>query len=253
MKKILLTITLAIIGGAILVALVLAATSVSLLPTNVNVTSGKSFNVTISVNPQGVANYTEKIELTYPADVLEVRGFNFSGSWMPLSQSGYDLIDNTNGVLLKSAGYPGGLSSSATFGTVSFYAKKTGSAVIKLGGGSLALDANNQNVISGAPEVSITVSAPASVPATPKTPTVETPATPEQPATEQPIVEEPTTEQPITQAPQPSLLAAISSVLMFGTGNVWLGILVGLIILAIIGYVIYVLIQRKKRNKFGKI
>src|SRR3989344_1998736 len=99
MKKTILIITLVIIGGIILTVPALASTLVSLSPANVSVTSGKSFNITISVNPQGVTNYTEKIELTYPADVLEVRAFNFGGSWMPLAQSGYDLIDNASGKL----------------------------------------------------------------------------------------------------------------------------------------------------------
>ncbi len=209
----------------------IAATTVSLSPANVSVTSGKTFNVTISVNPQGIANYTEKIELNYPADVLEVRSFNFGGSWMPLAQSGYDLIDNANGVLIKTAGYPGGLSSTATFGTVSFYAKKAGSGTIKLGNGSLALDANNQNVLSGTPEVSVVVLAPAIVP-------VESPA--EQPVDEQPIVEEPIAQQPAgTQ--QISLIAALGVILTLGTGNLWLGIIVGLAILAGLIYAIYLL------------
>ncbi|MBU2082105.1 cohesin domain-containing protein, partial [Patescibacteria group bacterium] len=218
----------------ILAAPALAATTVSFSPVSVSTASGKTFNVTISVNPQNVANYTEKIELTYPADILEVRAFNFSGSWMPLAQPGYDLIDNANGKLIKTAGYPGGLSSLATFGTVSFYAKKTGSAVIKLGSGSLALDANNQNVISGAPEVSVTVSAPVIVP-------VEGPTT--EPTTE-PIVEEPIAQQP-AETQQISLIAALGVIITLGTGSVWLGILVGLIILAGLIYLAYWLRTRK--------
>lgn len=234
MKKILFTFAVTILIAMVLAVPAMAAT-VSFSPANVNVTSGKSFNVTISVNPQGVANYTEKIELTYPADILEVRAFNFGGSWMPLAQSGYDLIDNAGGKLIKTAGYPGGIFSSATFGTVSFYAKKTGSAVIKLGNGSFALDANNQNVLSGVPEVLVTISAPAIVP-------VEGPTT--EPTTE-PIVEEPIAQQP-AETQQISLIAALGVILTLGTGNIWLGILIGLIILAAVIYVIYLL--RKKNN-----
>ena len=236
MKKILFTFALTVVGAMVLAAPALAVTTVSLSPVSVNAVSGRSFNVVIAVNPQGVANYTEKIELTFPADILEIRAFNFGGSWMALSQTGYDLIDNTNGVLVKTAGYPGGLSSTATFGTISFYAKKAGSGTIKLGNGSLALDANNQNVLSGTPSISVAVTAPASIP------TVESPG--EQPATEQPATEQPT-EQPTAQMPQPSLLAAIGVVLTLGTGNLWLGILVGLIILAGFIYLAYWLRKRK--------
>ena len=241
MKKTSITIGLIILGTVVLAVPALAVTTISLSPANVDVTSGKTFNVTIGVNPQSVANYTEKIELTYPADILEARAFNFGGSWMPLAQTGYDLIDNTNGVLVKTAGYPGGLSSVATFGTISFYAKKAGSGNIKLGNGSLALDANNQNVLSGTPEIFVKISAPAIIPVTPETPAIETPATPEQPAAEQPIAQ-----QPVQQI---SLIAALGVILTLGTGNLWLGILVGLVILAIIIYVAYWL--RKRKNSGG--
>ena len=239
MRKLLFTISLAALGVIVLAMPALAATTVSLSPVNISVTSGKNFNVVIAVNPQGASNYTEKIELDYPADLLQVKSFSLGSNWMALSQTGYDLIDNTNGKLIKTAGYPGGISSSATFGTISFYAKKAGSGTIKLGSGSLALDANNQNVLSGAPSISVAITAPASVPAAPSAPAAETPAETEQPA-EQPI------EQPVAQAPQPSLLAAIGGILTLGTNSVWVGILAGLIILAIIVYVIYSL--RKKKN-----
>jgi len=238
MRKLLFTISLAALGVIVLAMPALAATTVSLSPVNISVTSGKNFNVVIAVNPQGASNYTEKIELDYPADLLQVKSFSLGSNWMALSQTGYDLVDNANGTLIKTAGYPGGLSSSATFGTISFYAKKAGSGVIKLGTGSLALDANNQNVLSGAPSISVAITAPASVPAAPSAPAAETPAETEQPA-EQPI------EQPIAQTPQPTLLAAIGGVLTLGTGSILLGILVGLIILAIIVYVIYLLRKRK--------
>ena len=245
MRKLLFTISLAALGVIVLAMPALATTTVSLSPVSVKAVSGKSFNVVIAVNPQGVSNYTEKIELDYPADLLQVKSFSLGSNWMALSQTGYDLVDNANGTLIKTAGYPGGLSSSATFGTISFYAKKAGSGVIKLGTGSLALDAKNQNVLSGAPQVAFTVTAPASVPAAPSEPAAGTPAAPEQPA-EQPI------EQPIAQAPQPSLLAALGVVLTLGTGSMWVGILVGLIILAALIYAIYALIQRKQKNS-GKI
>lgn len=66
--------------------------------------------------------------------------------------------------------------------------------------------------------------------------------------TEQSITEQPL-EQTVTQtSANISLAAAIGGLLTFGTGNVWLGLLVGLIILAIIFYVIFALIKRKRKN-----
>lgn len=148
MKKTIFTVLLAGLVALVLTTPVLAATTVSLSLTSTNVVEGRNFVLTVKIDPQGLKNYTAKMELTYPADLLKVNSFTFGNSWMPVSQPGYDLIDNTNGTLIKTAGYPGGIASQATFGTVSFFAKKTGSGVIKLGGNSLTLDATNQNLLS---------------------------------------------------------------------------------------------------------
>ncbi len=126
-----------------------AATSISLAPTSVTLQQGQSLKQTITINPQGVKNYTLKLELRYPADLLEIKSFTFGSAWTALNQPGYDLIDNTTGILIKTAGYPGGLSSSATFGTVNFIAKKSGSGTVSLNSNSLGLDANNQNTLDG--------------------------------------------------------------------------------------------------------
>ena len=256
MKKILLTILLGAFGTMAMAAPALAATSVSFAPVNVSVRQGQTFTLTIGVNPQGVKNYTAKTELHYPADLLEVKSFTFAPSWMPLAQSGYDLTDNTNGVLIKTAGYQGGISSTATFGTVSFLAKKSGNGTITLNSGnSLALDANNQNVIAGASvQTAVAISAP--TPTTPKTPTTQTTPAPE--PTEEGFIlgeEAPAVQEP-TPAPQPiaqqSLLAAIGSIVTLGTDSVIVGLLVVVAILALAGYAIYSMIQRVRRKNLGK-
>ena len=172
MKKTLLTILLGTFGIMALAAPALADTSVSFTPVNVSVHQGQTFTITIGADPQGTKNYTVKTELRYPADLLEVKLFTFTNSWMPIAQPGYDLIDNTNGTLIKTAGYPGGVSSTVTFGTVSFLAKKSGNGTITLNKNSFALDANNQHVLSGTPAVSFNITATASVPTQQSTPTV---------------------------------------------------------------------------------
>jgi hypothetical protein len=256
MKKYLLTILLGAFGTMAIAAPALAATSVSFTPVSVSVRQGQPFTLTIGVNPQGVKNYTAKTELHYPADLLEVKSFTFAPSWMPLAQTGYDLIDNTNGVFIKTAGYPGGLSSATTFGTVSFLAKKSGNGTITLNSGnSLALDANNQNVIGSATvQSAVAIAAPAS---TPKTPTTQT--TPASEPTEEGSVlgeEAPVAQEP-TPTPQPlasrSLLASVGSVVTLGTDSVIVGILVAVAILVLAGYAIYSMIQRARRKNLGKL
>ena len=112
--------------------------------------------------------------------------------------------------------------------------------------GSLAISGEHSfatlNILSGASSVSVAIT-PSSVSVPVEKSVAETPAVPEQPTTEQPI------EQPVARtATQNPLVANIGGFLTLGTGSVWLGILVGLIILAIIVYVIYKLTRRKREN-----
>ncbi len=244
MKKTLLTILLGTFGMVILVAPALATTSVYFAPANVSVSQGQTFTLTIGVNPQGVKNYTVKTELHYPANLLEVKSFTFANSWMPLAQSGYDLIDNTNGVLKKTAGYPGGLSSATTFGTVSFFAKKSGNGTVVLDSGSFALDANNQNALSGTSIVSFSVTEPASVPAQPTA--VTSPSESEEPEVTGTTTSELQEDSQLEL--QTPFLAAIGGTLTLGTGNIWLGVLVGLLILVVIVYAIYSFIRERRRK-----
>lgn len=105
--------------------------------------------VNIIVSSQGVKNYTVKTQLKYPATILTATGFAFAKPWIALNQPGYDLTDNTNGVLFKTAGYPQGISTDLVFGTATFRAKQSGAGTIAVGSESLALDENSQNVYSG--------------------------------------------------------------------------------------------------------
>ena len=138
------------------------AATLLVTPVDIEITEEENFTLMVSVNPKGVKTYTTKVELEYPADLLEVESFIFIGNdWMVLSQPGYDLIDNTNGILIKTGGYPSGVSKLVTFGIVSFSAKKTGEGIIKVGDDSIVLDAENQNVLSGPlPQASVTIAAP---------------------------------------------------------------------------------------------
>jgi len=114
--------------------------------------------------------------------------------------------------------------------------------------GSLAISSERSfttlNTLSGAPSVSAAITLPSvGVSAAPSAPAAETPVAPEQPA-------EQSVEQPVAQtATQNPLAAAIGGFLTLGTDSVWLGILVGLIILAIIAYAVYLLRKRKDLGK----
>ncbi|OGZ41798.1 MAG: hypothetical protein A3B04_01855 [Candidatus Portnoybacteria bacterium RIFCSPLOWO2_02_FULL_39_11] len=255
MKKI---IPLLAIGGALFfsAAPAIAATTVAFTPTSVSVQDGQSFNITIYVDPQGVKNYTVKMSINFPADLLEARSFNFGSGWMALSQPGYDTMDNVAGSLIKTAGYPGGLSSSAVFGVVSFSAKKTGSGVIKTIAASQALDANNQNVLADVAQTSVSISA--SAVATPTPTRTATPSPSGQPQTTSPapsesaIPQESTTPPVATEqtAPQPEsfLLAAIGNFFSLGTSSALVVIVFILLIMALI-YIVWDHFTRHKKQQ----
>jgi len=238
--------------GLVLAAPALAATTMLISPASVAVTAGESFSVAVSVNPGEVKNYTVKLAMEYPADVLEATSFTFGSGWMALPQAGYDLIDNGSGTLIKTAGYPGGLSSAASFGTVVFKAKQTGSAAIEVTANSLALDAQNQNAVDGLPvRTLVSVTAPTVISEEETQETFsETEALPEEEAE----VEEPTTgsgeETPDVSAVQgPNrFLAAVSRVITFGTGNNVLSIIF-LFVAGIAVYGVYTLISTRKKKK----
>lgn len=219
-----------VLGIVVLTATASAATTVSFSPTNINATQGQNFNVVITVNPQGINNYAEKIELNYPSDILEVKSLSFGSAWMALTQSGYDVVDNTNGILVKTAGYPAGFSSTATFGTVTFYAKKSGSGIIKLGNGSLAFEAGSQSALSGAP-ISFTITAP-----TVSAPKQTAPTQSSQSPSEEPATESQGVLPNIASDNGQSLIASIGG---FVSNLSWLtlifGIFIGLIAGAMIG------------------
>lgn len=150
---------------------VLLASTTSFSPGSVSVTPGQLITVSIYVNPQSESIYTVKAAVSFPADLLEVRSFSFSSSWLPLSQPGYDLTDNSSGTLIKTAGYGGGLSSSALFGTITFYAKKAGSGTVSMTSGTQLLNSANKNTFTGGGAFSVNVAAPVQAPPPINTPT----------------------------------------------------------------------------------
>lgn len=160
MKKITLIKAVAI-GAAILFAVpAFAATTATLSLNAATVAAGSSFTVTVAVDPAKTANYAEKLVLDYPADMLEATSFTYGSTWMPLTQSGYDSIDNSKGVLMKTAGYPSGITSLTTFGTVTFRAKHAGSGTITIDSGAQAFEGNTPSALTGN-TVSFTATEPA--------------------------------------------------------------------------------------------
>jgi hypothetical protein len=140
------------------------ASSTSFSPSTISVTPGQSFSVSLVVTPAEAAVYTAKIALSYPADLLSVSSFTFASGWLPLSQPGYDSVDNIQGSLIKTAGYSGGLTATKVFGTITFTAKGSGTATIVPTGGTQILDANNTNTFSLGGRATVSVERPVPLP-----------------------------------------------------------------------------------------
>lgn len=135
-------------GFILSTAPVFADTSISLMPNTVDVVEGERVKLAIGINPKETRAYTAKIEIYFPSDVLEVESFSLNDPWLPLDQSGYSFLNNEAGVLIKTGGYPGGVSSPAIFGEVTFLAKKMGNALVRVGPNSVVLDKNNEDVFN---------------------------------------------------------------------------------------------------------
>lgn len=224
----------------ILVGIVLGmsayAASLSLSPLVVNVKQGQTFSTVVSINPQG-KTYTAKVELKFPADLLSVQSFTLAPNWMALTQDGYDSINNTNGTIIKTAGYPKGLSVSTVFGTVVFKAKKTGTGSISIGSGSLALGADNKNTLAGnSGPVSVTIAAAPMISAT---------TTPTSSVSPTPLISSEPSDTDVDNNQVGGLVAAIGDIFTLGTGNGWM-VLVVIILIAWIAVIWWLYKKIKK-------
>ena len=225
MKNIILTLAILAFSGVAFVASAQVSTVATLLPSVDTVSAGQSFDLAVMVDPQGTGNYAEKIEVDYPSDILQVNSFTLDKSWMALTQPGYDSIDNINGVMIKSAGYPGGFSSPVLFGTISFTAKEAGSGVVTIGNNSVVFGANSsQNSLLGNSSMIKVVSSATPTPVTSQVTTNSSTTTTVQ----------------ISQPEQVSQSAAVGSA-QVPTSNgwsVWLWVLI-ILIIVIIGLAVY--------------
>ncbi|RLC36579.1 hypothetical protein DRH29_04285 [candidate division Kazan bacterium] len=243
----------------LLVPFVVNAASVVMSPTEISIEPEETFAITLTANPGVSTVYTTGVNISFDADVVEVTGFSFSSNWVEVKQSGYDVVDNESGVLVKTAGYPGGFSSPKVFGVVTLRSKSEGDAEFNLTNESLMLDETSSDIYVAASEgrsASIYVS-PVEEPQTEDT-VVEEPVYEENAADKETIQEVPefatttapeqttTTEEMDTEPqPQSTFIAAVFKIITFGTGNNW----VGLGFLIVIATVTYILVRKARKTK----
>lgn len=168
---------IAFLAAAILVPSMALAASIQLSPSTVSVTTGHTFTVQVIATPGSSPLYTVSAHVSFTPGVIAASSFSFGSTWMQVSQSGYDSIDNTGGTLVKTGGFPAGFASPTTIGTITFTAENPGSATISVSGNSILLDQNSANEVSGTQgSVAVTVTNPPATPATTQTTTQTTTA-----------------------------------------------------------------------------
>lgn len=135
---------LKIVGAAMLAtAYVFAAPlSTNILVTELEPSIGQDVTLTLRINPDAINPvYTVSARLAYDTDKLKFKSVSFGDdSAVSLSKVPYYLTDTTEGIIVRTAGFPNGISSSAKFVRYTFTAVKSGQATISVLGGQ-ALDA----------------------------------------------------------------------------------------------------------------
>jgi len=148
----------------VLVAIPASAATLSTSPATVNVVAGQTFSLPITVDSAGASVVTVKAQLSYPTTLVDATGFSFASGWMQLAQPGYDQMGN--GVLIKTAGFPGGFVGTKILGTVTFTAKQSGTATISISNASQVLNNQSLNVLTGSTGTTLSI-AGATTPTTP--------------------------------------------------------------------------------------
>lgn len=136
------------------------AATINFIPAEVSVTAGQQISVVVQVHASEERVVTVKAALSYPQDLLEPVSFSFAPHVIQLAQPGYDQMNN--GVIVKTAGFPGGFTGTREFGTLVLRAKQTGAAIVSVSNESLLLNAQSANRLSGSSSVLITIAVPVS-------------------------------------------------------------------------------------------
>jgi len=180
---------------SVLVPQISLASVISLRSSSTKVEPTKTFTLSIYADPKSVASYTAQANIKFPSDLVSIESFTYNSAWLPLTPAGYDLIDNTAGKLIKTAGYPNGFSTETLLGTAVFKSKKAGTAIISTEKESYILDIDSNNTLSTYGSFSITAGAPVVTPPPATTP----PPVTKTPDTKTPVIKTPVTKEITTQ------------------------------------------------------
>lgn len=117
------------------------ASSIQLVPSITYATKGQEFEVTALIIPER-SNYTVSLKMCFQN--AEFQGFEQSNEWLQLRVPKY--WETNQGMVARTAGFPGGFNTSTVFGKFIFKATETGFINVSTDTSSLILDADNKNV-----------------------------------------------------------------------------------------------------------
>ncbi|MGD9581975.1 MAG: hypothetical protein AB7V50_11425 [Vampirovibrionia bacterium] len=153
-----------IISFLIIIPQISIADSFSFKSVSKIIEPNKNFTLSVYVVPSVSNIYTVQANINFPADLVSVESFTYANTWFPMNQTGYDLIDNASGKLIKTAGYPSGFNKETLLGTVIFKAKKAGSISISINKESFILDMDSNNILNSYDSFSINSVTPTPTP-----------------------------------------------------------------------------------------
>jgi len=144
-------------GLALVLPVAASAATFVITPSNGSYTVGDNIVLTVSASPAGSTIYTAMLDARFSASTLEVVSFTLNNALLPLKQSGYDALNNSSGVLTKTGGYTGGITTTGTFGVIVLRATAAGTGTFAVADTSKLLDSNNTDQQSGEQTNSYTI------------------------------------------------------------------------------------------------
>ena len=117
------------------------ASTIQLIYPTSTIQKGQEFEVTALIIPER-SNYTVSLKMCFQN--AEFQGFEQSDEWFQLRVPKY--WETNQGMIARTAGFPGGFNTSTVFGKFIFKAKETGFINVSTDTSSLILDADNKNV-----------------------------------------------------------------------------------------------------------
>lgn len=112
----------------------------------INVKKGNVVSVDVYLSLDETS-YTFSFSMSFDKKILKVENWKGEEGLMNILVPDYDLIDNSNGEIIKTAGFPGGANGLKKIGIITFVAKEDGKANFTVNEKSFILNENGENIL----------------------------------------------------------------------------------------------------------